>query len=320
MDLPDIFAGLSDRRIQQAFEHFRVVDVEAGVRIIEPGDEDDALVAVALGDLQIDTPSGALVGRAGANDLVGEIAFFGDGIRKLGVSTRGPCRLLLLDRDGYGALRAAQHPIVPALEERALDGLERRFASVCGAIAQHTSEAVPVARAGGGDSLVGKMMSYLLGPTTSRIAKALRSRLCSDVDPAVLTQLAALGELEQHDRNVDLLQVGERPARLSFVLSGSVEQVCQTGSRGFSLGKLGAGDALGMAAVVPSAPPSGASLLVRERVELLSFDPIRWVEATQRADAGGSALRVAAVRASGAQLLRAASVLSRLDRVGRSEG
>lgn len=315
MELPEIFAGLSDRRIQEAMHHFRVVDVDAGVRIIEPGDEDATLVVVAQGDLQIESSSGALVGRAGTGDIVGAMAFFGDGVRKLGVWTRGPSRLLVIEREGYQTLRGALHPVVGTLEDRTLACLEGRFAHVCTMLSQHADDGAPLEDHAANDSLVGRFISIFGGmPSPSRIAEVLGAHPnFAGASTSALEKLAPHFEAYGARPGDVLLARGDVPNHVSFLVSGAAEMCAVTGpGRGYGIGAIGPGEGFGLAAGLPAADPSGITIVARERSTILALDRLRWAELANGSDEIGGALRAAAIRASASQLLRATLLLAGL--------
>lgn len=315
MDLPEVFSGLSPRRVQEAMQHFRMVDVEAGVRIIEPGDEDATLVVIAQGDLQIETASGALIGRAGAGDIVGAMAFYGDGIRKLGVWTRGPSRLLVIEREAYTALRDASHPVVHALEDRALACLESRFAHVCTTIGQHGQDGEPLTDHGANDSLVGRFFSMFGGrPSPTRIAAALAAHgNFRGAAPETLEKLGKHFEAVPARPGDLLLARGDIPAHVCFIAHGAAEMIAVTGPRhGYGMGVLGPGEGFGLSAGVAITDPSGVTVVARERSTLLTLDRLRWAELANQLDDVGGALRAAAIRASATQLWRASVLLAGL--------
>lgn len=311
MQLPDIFAGLGQRRIQEALQHFRVVDVDAGIQIIEPGDEDATLVLVATGDLQVDTPSKTLVARAGAGDVVGEHAFYGDGVRRFGVWTRGESRLLVIDRDGYQALRGAVHPLLPPLEERVIRCVEQRFTVASNTIAQHAADGAPVPSLGAPDSLMGRFFSLFSGGLSrAKVANVLAGHgTFRDVDDSVLLKLADSFEQVGVRAGEVLLSRGDHASQVCFIGAGAVDVVSVTGpGRGYMLGTLLPGEGFGFAAALQNADPSGVTIVARERTTLLTLDRLQWVELASGADEIGFALRTAAIR-SGAGLLARAGVL-----------
>lgn len=313
MELPSIFEGLSARQIEHAMRVFRVIDVEAGVRIIEPGDQDSALVVVASGDLQLLSSTGVMIGRAGAGDVVGEMAFFGDGVRRLAVGTRGTCRLLVVDEEGYRALRTAGHPVAVALEERALACLEDRFATVCTTLAQLGDADLQTLQPAEG--LVDRLFSLLgMGPTQSRVVATLEAapifrNAPRDALVAIASHLAA----DPVRKGEMLLSRGDAPERFAVIASGAVDLYTVTGpGRGHHVATLSPGSAFGLGALLPDQPPSAVTVVARERSVLLGLDPMKWAEVGRGADEVGSVLRLAAIRAGAAQLWRAVVLLSGL--------
>ncbi|MCA9493752.1 MAG: cyclic nucleotide-binding domain-containing protein, partial [Myxococcales bacterium] len=71
--LPPIFKGLSPLDVKDALQRFQVVDVSAGVRLIEEGDQDPTLCIVQSGELGV-SKGDTHLGRVTSGELLGEMA------------------------------------------------------------------------------------------------------------------------------------------------------------------------------------------------------------------------------------------------------
>ncbi|MFT6146339.1 MAG: CRP-like cAMP-binding protein, partial [Myxococcota bacterium] len=105
-----VFSGLSEEVIRDALTHFRPANVEFGMQLMEEGEADSTMLCVVGGELEIRTGD-TLLGKAQAGEVVGEMALFGYGMRMATVEALTNADLLLLDRDGYAALRDSGNPV-----------------------------------------------------------------------------------------------------------------------------------------------------------------------------------------------------------------
>jgi CRP-like cAMP-binding protein len=101
------FFGLSAGEIAavQAIGH--VVECDAGQVILREGDEGDEAYVLLDGEVAITQgtgPSARDLGRARPNEVLGELALFGSGIRTATVRAIRPSRLLAIERQAFLAL------------------------------------------------------------------------------------------------------------------------------------------------------------------------------------------------------------------------
>lgn len=316
--LPSIFEGLPKHEIDEAMQVFHTVDVSAEVAVIHEGEQDPTLAIVDSGELAI-VKDGVTLGRATAGDMVGEMALFGSGERTATVVARVPSRLLVLDLDGFTALRQARHPVATAIEEHALHALTNRLRKVSDRIAalahgDEESAATPtpgffdvVATAFGSGGIV---FPGLMNGT--RVLK--NSVLFRGFPDEVLADLAEYFHPVGARRGHFLCTEGEGGDDMFIIASGEVEVVVDTqNERVERLATITAGDAFGMCALLQPENPRMASCVAKTKVTGLSMGRLTFAELVPRNDAVGSALRVAMIRAMADQLVYANHQLAQLD-------
>jgi CRP-like cAMP-binding protein len=323
--LPPLFQGMSPTDLASALQRFKTLDVEAGVRIIEEGEEDPTLVVVHSGELAVKSGT-TVLGKVRAGDLVGEMALFGGGMRTANVETVTSCKLLALDWDAYDYLRRAKHPIAYALEDHALVQLTDRLRAIrerIGSRARGTS----VERATQRRTFFEKVAEAIgaggtFDPGTIDGAEVLaRSPLFAGASADVLGVVAQLFVPVGARTGHFLITEGDAGDEMYIVASGSVDVLVATqGDRVQPVATLEAGEAFGFCSLVQPGQPRMASCVAREKLTALSMDKLRWAEAANRGDVYGSVLRVAMIRALAEQLSYANTQLTRLDEQGGDLG
>jgi CRP-like cAMP-binding protein len=314
----DIFKGLPTFEVNHALERFKALDVEIGTELISEGDEDPTLVIVVSGELEILTGDVSL-GRARPGEIVGEIALFAGGIRTATVRAAAESSLLVLDSDGYEALRAERHPVAIALEEHALGLLSDRlrktrdriaslavgtklaekppsgfFTRVAGVFGAAAEEARPV-RADGGSILQ-------------------MSRLFAGVPRDLLDPVAARMSALAWSPGAVMCKEGEPGTEMFLIATGEVEVVCHTtGANVERLATLGPGDAFGMCSLLQPDQPRMATAVAKSKVVALSLGSIEWAGLIHGGDWVGSILRVAMIRALAESLAYANAQIALLD-------
>lgn len=313
-----VFSGVPKRALDQAFQVFQRMDVDAGVQLIEEGEVDPTVVVVDTGELAI-TTGGTLLGRASSGDVLGEIALFGNGIRSASVTSAVPSRLWVLDRHGYDWLRAKHNPVATALEENALHYLTDRLRSVgtrIASIAEGEEEDAVTPDPGFFDRVASVFGGGgLANPgRVDRVAALGHSRLFKGVTDEVLGQVAEYLNPCAARTGHFLCTEGDVGQEMFLLVSGSVEVIVSTQTgRMEHLATLKAGDAFGMCALLQVSQPRMASCVARERSVLLSLDRMTFAELVPRNDFVGSVFRVALIRALARQLPYANAQLGELD-------
>lgn len=315
--LPPIFAGLADADIQTALQRFKTVDVDAGVRLIEEGDEDPTLVVVHTGELEVRTGD-TVLGKAGAGELLGEMALFAGGIRSASVTSLSRCKLLVLDWDNYDYLRRARHPVAFAIEDSALESLSDRLRAVGDRIAA-LAEGTPVEHVTPSRGFFDRVASafgsggVMAPPRIDGAAVLARSPLFAGTVPEVLAEVAAHFVPMAARRGHFLCTEGETGNDMYVIASGAVDVLVATGDDKVEpVATLEPGEAFGMCALVQPAQPRMASCVAREKVSALTMGKIAWAEVATRGDMVGSTLRVAMIRALCDQLAYANGQLALL--------
>lgn len=315
--VPPIFEGLSPLDVRDALQRFQVVDVAAGVRLIEEGDQDPTLCIIQAGELGVSKGETHL-GRVTSGELLGEMALFTGHARSASVETLTPVRLLTLDWEQYDWLRRAKHPAAFAIEDHALSVLSDRLRKTGDRIAS-LAKGTPVESVVPSRGFFDRMADVLGGGglTSASVdgAKVLsRSELFKDAKPEVLAEVATCFNAVGARKGHFLCREGEPGDEMFVIASGEVEVLVATGKdRVEPVAVLDEGDAFGMCSLVQQGQPRMASCLAKDKVTALSMDKIRWAETANRGDLVGSVLRIAMIRALSDQLGFANDQLAKLE-------
>ena len=315
---PTIFKGLTKPDIDQALQVFSSIDVGPETVLIEEGEVDPTIAVVERGELAIMTGT-TVLGRVGAGDLVGEMALFGSGLRTASVVSMTEARLLILDREGYNALRTVDHPVATNIEEHALHLLTDRLRQVGDRIAAMAHgqdeddftpapgffDRVATALGSGGIIYPGRM---------DGVAVLKQSKLFQGVPDDLLGALAREFHPVGARRGHFLCTEGERGNDMFVLASGEVDVIVDTSDdRVEQLATLKAGDAFGMCALVQPQNPRMASCVARTKVSGLSMGRMTFAGLIARNDGVGAVLRIALIRAMADQLAYANAMLAMLD-------
>lgn len=318
MQQSSIFDGMSEMDVKVALRHFNRITVGDRQEIIAEGDVDASLAIVESGDLEVVTGDTRL-GYVRPGDLIGEMALFTNGIRTASVRSLTSAKLLVLDAEGFARLRSFDSPVVFAIEERALKLLTDRLRVTShriseeaeGTAAQHVTpskgffERVASALGSGGYAVPGRV-------DASGVLRS--SPLFAGVPEPALASLAAEFYPVGFRRGHFVITEGEVGNEMYIVASGLVEVlVAAKGHKLEPLASLEAGEAFGMCALVQDRHTRMASCVAKEKSVCLTMDKIKFAEVVNRADATGSALRVAMIRALTDQLAYANGQLAMLE-------
>lgn len=318
--LPPIFDGIAEDELLTALRSFRKVSVDYGETLIEEGEQDPSLACIVSGEVEVRT-GGVALGKAGAGELVGEMALFSpDGMRTASVRTTMPCTFLLLDRPNYLRLRDAGNPVAAAIESATLDNLtnrlrmtNKRIASLAEgtAAAQFTPDPGVLKRfaklfgGGGGRHRAGGV---------DKVAVLRSSRLFDGGDDAALRELAERMDAVRFDTGHFICMQGDVGREMYVLADGLVEVlVALDPERVEPLATLDPGDAFGTGALIDEFSSRMASCVARGPVTALSLarDDFREIVATRTG--GASLLRTALIRGLTDQLAYANAQLAMLD-------
>ncbi|MCK6504729.1 cyclic nucleotide-binding domain-containing protein [Myxococcota bacterium] len=135
-----ILRGLDRAQILSFLDACNPVEVPPNAVIVEEGEEDDAMLFLLEGELEVyvgkppDTTSLRFVRRG---EALGELALLGLATRRTAsIRSTESCDLLILERAGYEKLAAAGHPAIDRLEDQVLHMLADRIRETDGRIGQ----------------------------------------------------------------------------------------------------------------------------------------------------------------------------------------
>lgn len=315
---PTIFRGLSRADVDRCLEVFTSLDVPAGEVLIQEGEVDSSLAIVQRGELVIQTGD-TVLGRVGAGGMVGEMALFGSGLRTASVVTGSAAKLLILDRNGYNALRSTDHPAATNLEETALNELSdrlRRVGDRIAALSRGQAESDFTPAPGFFDRVATAFGSGgIFFPGRIDGAKVLaQSSLFQGVPENLLAALAKHFAPVGGRRGHFLCTEGDRGDDMFVLATGEVDVIVDTSDdRVERLATLRPGDAFGMCALLQPENPRMASCVARTRVTGLSMGRMTFAEVIGRNDPVGAVLRIALIRSMADQLAYANEMLAMLD-------
>lgn len=318
-----VFAGLSEDVINEALTHFRPANVEFGMQLMEEGEADSTMLCVVAGELEIRTGD-TLLGKATAGEVVGEMALFGYGMRMATVEALTNADLLLLDRDGYAALRDSGNPVAKAVEQLALNTLAARLVKTSDRIAD-LADGSPAGSVAPPKSFFSKVAS-LFGGGGRREISSLNHRAilgqapffqkCSDSGLDALAEAMVGVEFSPGEF---VCREGDSGDEMFIVAEGLLDVIINTGAdRVEPLASLEPGDAFGMLALFNNSPRM-ASCVARTDVACLALPKKSWDELVDAPSAAGSALRGALIRVLSDQLAFANARLSQLDLTQRKK-
>lgn len=313
--LPAVFAGLSPRTVEAAVEHFDIFQVKEGTRLISEGERHPALVMVLGGELLAER-SGTYR-RAEAGDCLGFTTLFGDGTWATTVRARVPSRLLVLNLEGFRALRAQGSVVSVAIEEYALDLLMSALDRARQRVAQLSTRQpletfVPkpkffelLADAFG---MGGILATKVDGP------KALASSpLFRNAEATHLTQIAERLEGLKAQSGSFFVKQGDSATSMFLVVSGQVDVLTSNHEdKAVRHETLGPGEMFGMWALLRE-QPSRTTVVARTKCVVLELEKLAWAELAPAHTGVGSVLRLAVLRALTSQLVRESARMASLE-------
>ena len=319
-----IFSGLSRSEVLAARIHFREVEVGPGVTLFRVGDIDASMVCVMSGLVRVSVGDTVLA-ELGPEAIIGEMALFSpDGSRTASATTATPAKLLLLDRYGYDALRAARSRVATNIERHALRAMVRRLAKADARIAS-VAEGTPVERTVPPRSFFARILELFGaggsgGSVSLDVLDVLRnSVLFEGAAEGELQAIASFCEPVAYRSGHVLCTEGEPGIEMFVLADGAVDVLIATeGSTKLveCVATLEAGDCFGIVALVLDLPRT-ASCVAKGPVQLLRITRDVWEELQDEHSDVGSTMRTAMIRTLIEQLNLANDAVSRLDQGGR---
>jgi len=317
--MPAVFRRLNPDSLHRAIHHFDVIDLYRDETIIGAGDRHPALVMVLRG--QLEARRGDERRRAGSGEVLGLTTLFGSGRWPTTLRTLSECRLMILELDGYQALRSEGSRVALAIEEFALetllDGLVRSWKEVANFLTpMPLSEVIPqksffercAAAFGAGG---------ILSVNVNRVDALAASPLFRNADREHLKGLAPRFGGLKVDTGEFLLRQGEASASMFLVVDGAVDVLSDTGraQKVVCHETLGPGALFGESSMLRTAA-SPASYVARERTVLVELDRMAWADLALARDPVGNVLRLAVLRSLTRQLVDTNARLLRLSSGG----
>lgn len=202
-----ILRGLSSKQVLDFLDACKVVDVPANSLLVEEGEDDDAMLILLEGTLEVfvgRSPDVTILKTVRRGDYLGELSLLGLAQqRTASIRSLEPCDLLVLERTGYERLVAAGHPVVDRLEEGVLHALADRIREVdarIGLLAEGTDLdqaepetlwarlAVAVVGAGPRGRAPKAVEVLATSPHFRDLPAELRSLLAAQMEPVAATQ------------------------------------------------------------------------------------------------------------------------------------
>jgi len=239
----------------------------AGARLFEQGEPGDRMVLIADGQTRssVRLPNGTeqTLSRAGAGDVVGEIALLTGAPRSATVIAVTPLRGWTLDRHGFDLLRRDPRGAAIAVVQRLITLANARLRDCC------TEMEEPMMRANAGPV---KQPDPLRHDVPMPAVEYLASLLCfarfphpEDVDATVRHVPANSAE-----RGALLIQEGMQPPSLLLVARGAVEVMIRHGGTARRVRLAGPGRFVGHNGILDE-EPSPVIARCRERSVLITF-------------------------------------------------
>jgi CRP/FNR family cyclic AMP-dependent transcriptional regulator len=309
-ELP-MFRGLPRSVVEAALPAFTQIDAASGDVLMVAGEHDPTAVFVLSGELEVSTGATPL-GFLRAGQIAGEAALFADGVRTADVCANQPTRMLVLSRPGYRALARAGSLVAVQIEELALEAVSARLRRMSARIAE-ASPGRTEARTRGWMSRLAAAWVGVAEVRVDVVEALAQSALFAGAPIDALRPIAAACRALRLPDGTRLCEEGGGGDEMFVVVSGEVEVTRRTrAGREQPLSLLRHGDAFGVCALVQPDEPRSASCVARGTVVVLTLGPVAWAELVHRADAAGSALRVALIRSMARSLAYANAQLATL--------
>lgn len=321
----EIFASAPHKDIVKAMAHFQPMKASAAEVLMEEGSADPAMIVILDGRLEV-WRDGVTIDTSGPGEILGEMSLFTGKPRVASVRASEDCDLLVLDLEGYEALREANNPIAHAVERFALKTLSERLRRLDELVSERAEgEASPYRKPP--PSMFDRIRSFFGAETAPAV-------LFRPLDPLFVLQNSPLfqGERDlylkviasyltqetypaghflctQGEKGDSVYLLGEGTVDV-FVVKPGEDTAPDQASRIFRLGVLEPGAAFGLTALADDRPRM-ASCVAREQVDVLALGRDMWNRLVTESSGAGSATRCAMIRAFSGQVDEAGSHLAR---------
>lgn len=251
--------GLSSEQILSFLDVCQPIDLPADEVIMVEGEEDDAMVFILEGILEVFTgtpPEITVLRQLRKGESVGDLGIYGLAERRTAsVRTVEPSAVLVLERDALESLRASGHPVAARIEDQVLHALAERIRETDRRIGL-LSEGTPLEPDEQPEGLWARLAASLSGGGPSgRAPKPLRVLQMSPhfqhIDADLLARLAAHLEPVAFSRGERILEEGSMKGDAWLVATGAVGVYRATRSqRHEQVGQLGPGALFGHLAII----------------------------------------------------------------------
>ena len=318
------YAHLNEAQLNEVRAHLQRVELDAHEIIIDEGEDDQTAILIESGEVRIER-DGVTYDHSGPGELIGEMAMFGDGRRTARVVTTSPVTCVIVDIEGYEALRTLANPFAFWLERAALEYLARRLRRLDTLIAEGAEgEANPWIKPP--PSLFRRLTNMWSSdvdenrePAPCNVPDLLfHTRLFSGTSWGFLMELARQFEHRAVPAGHRLCEQGTEGDCLFIVASGAVDVLVCTSKdarevKVFKLGTAVPGDAVGLSALVDGAPRA-ATCVATTPVDVLVLDREAWTALRNANNLFGSEMRRAVIRGLALSLAEAAGHLVGIER------
>lgn len=318
------YAHLNEAQLNEVRAHLQRVELDAHEIIIDEGEQDQTAILIESGEVRIER-NGVTYDHSGPGELIGEMAMFGDGRRTARVVTTSPVTCVIVDVDGYEALRTLANPFAFWLERAALEYLAHRLRRLDTLIAQG-AEGEPNPWIKPPQSLFRRLTNMWSSdadedrePAPCNVPDLLfNTRLFSGTSWGFLMELSRLFEHRAVPAGRLLCEQGSEGESLFIVASGAVDVLVCTSEgssevKVFKLSTAVPGDAVGLSALVDGAPRA-ATCVATTPVDVLVLDREAWTALRNANNLFGSEMRRAVIRGLALSLAEAAGHLVGMER------
>lgn len=299
--VPSLFQGLNDVDLHTARRNFVERVVAPGERLIKAADPADGVICVVDGRLEI-VRDGKVIGEAGPNDLVGEIALFHDCFRLLDVFAAEQTHILTLSTLAYEGLCDVLHPVAATLERRTFANLVARLHGVNDQIAE-LSEGKVRRPLPPGDRFLGAVAALFgrggkfSADRPDPVQSLRRCPMFADAMEEALVGIARHLVPASYGPGALLCTEGERDDHMFLIDEGTVEVVVAVDDeRVQRLATFGPGVVFGMVALVENGVRM-CSVIAKEHVVVQTIDCAAFHELVNEPCIAGTLFRRALIRA-----------------------
>lgn len=277
-----LFVGLSADALEFAASAARRIDLEAGTKLWQQGDEADGLYLIVTGEVAISSrlPGDREVelARLGPGETMGELSLLDGGVRTAGARTTAPTTMLVVGRREFASLLSASQPSAFALRRSVVRTVAGRLAGRHAALAAFLGE-------GAARELPPPAPDLLLETTGAPPVTYLAGLpFLVGFGEAEITSLLARGQVLALPAHTVVVGEGDLPAGLWITLCGAVERVIERRAQRIRVGLAGPGRTFGYPGVGERSA-SSMTASTRERTVLLALPAAEVTELAHGTDA-----------------------------------